>query len=268
MTQPPGQAASTPFVSFPEKTDRSYRPNYPFPGEAINRNQAELHDTLGDIKGWLRPEDTLKLYELAYFSAGPILEIGTYCGKSTVVISTALRDSANGQPFYSLDIDGGSLASAQATLAARGLAQYVQLVRGSVHALLRAFGGFTPSFVFIDGDHSLEGVRSDLKALSDRVSIDGVVLFHDYLDDRNDNPDVPGYGVTTAISQSWVAQDCEYAGTFGCAALYRRISAPSTAPPSILDLVRLDPLDVQIRSRVAAPAKELLRRLRSLDRRG
>jgi hypothetical protein len=32
------------------------------------------------IPGWLRVEDSLKLYELAYFCAGDILELGTHQG--------------------------------------------------------------------------------------------------------------------------------------------------------------------------------------------
>src|SRR5262249_44886716 len=38
-----------------------------------------------DIPGWLRREDALKLYEMAYFTNGHILELGTYQGLSTAI---------------------------------------------------------------------------------------------------------------------------------------------------------------------------------------
>ena len=34
-------------------------------------------EAVGDVDGWLLPEDVFKLYDLAYEAAGPIREIGT-----------------------------------------------------------------------------------------------------------------------------------------------------------------------------------------------
>jgi predicted O-methyltransferase YrrM len=50
------------------------------------------------VPGWLRPEDALKLYELAYYATGPILEIGTYRGKSGTLMAIAARARRPGGP--------------------------------------------------------------------------------------------------------------------------------------------------------------------------
>lgn len=41
------------------------------------------------ITGFLRREDAAKLYELAYFASGDILEIGTYLGLSASILAEA-----------------------------------------------------------------------------------------------------------------------------------------------------------------------------------
>jgi hypothetical protein len=229
-----------------------------------------IHEEVGSIEGWLEPEDSLKLYELGYLAPGPFLEIGTFRGKSTTVLATALRDARRQVEFYSLDIALESLESARATLAARGVGRYVTLVHGSVTAFLRAVPLFRPRFVFFDGDHSAEGLGRDLASLEQRVPEDGLLLFHDFLDGRNYDPANKHYRVPQAIRDSWVVRDCEFAGSFGCAGLYRRMRGPRGSDsdadaPSMLELIRLDRLPVRLLIRVARPAKRsLLRALRRL----
>ena len=231
-----------------------------------------IHEEVASVAGWLQPEDSLKLYELGYLAPGPFLEIGTYRGKSTTVLTSAIRDAGRNVEFYSLDIAPESLDSARPTLADRGLGRYVTLVHGSVTALFRALPAFRPRFVFLDGDHSAAGLARDLATLEARIPKDGLLLFHDFLDVRNDDPANKDYGVTEAIRASWVARDCEFAGSFGCTGLFRRVGgAPpqdtSRDDPARIELIRIDRLPVRLLITVARPAKRsLMRALRRIPR--
>ena len=75
-------------------------PTYEYPGEFLNGQHrsystcpAREHLIDLGIDGWLRREGALKLYELAYFAAGPILEIGSYHGLSKSILARAVADS-------------------------------------------------------------------------------------------------------------------------------------------------------------------------------
>ena len=58
--------------------------------------------------GFMPPEEGLALYRAtaAYAPAGPVLEIGTYCGKSTIYLAAAARQA--GQVVITVDHHHGS----------------------------------------------------------------------------------------------------------------------------------------------------------------
>ena len=55
------------------------------------------------IEGWLWREDALKLYEMAYFARGNILELGCYHGLSTALLALALRNARRGHKLLSVE---------------------------------------------------------------------------------------------------------------------------------------------------------------------
>lgn len=265
--------SETTFIVHPAKADSSYAPSFTFPGPLLGEAHGAIHEDAAAIDGWLEPEDSLKLYELGRLAPGPFLEIGTYRGRSTTVLATALRDGGRHVDFFSLDIDAEALESARRTLAARGLGAKPKLVHGSVRAFFRALPGFEPRFVFLDGDHSERGLAQDLATLEARVAHGGLLLFHDFRNPRNEDPADEEYGVPQAIAGSWVARDCEFAGTFGCSALFRRVRAPrrrreDADGPLLLELMSLDRLAVRLRVRVLRPAKRLVRQVVARTRSG
>ena len=188
--------------------------------------QRRAVESVEPLPGWLLDDDALKLYELAHAASGPILEIGTYRGKSTILMATALRDAGRDGPVVSLDVDAAGLREAASHASRLGVADRLVLVRGTAQALLRSRPGFVPSLVFLDGDHSRRGVARDLRALRDRVPAGVPILLHDYEDVRNADPSEPDYGVPQAVERSWVARDCEFAGVFGCCGLFIRHTGP------------------------------------------
>lgn len=262
------QTAPPPLLMRPDKRDDlSYAPSYDFGAADLGEPQQAACSAVSEIPGWLRPEDALKLYELAFFTPGPILEIGSYRGKSSVLMSLALRDARNPARLYSVDVDPVAQGAAAQAAARHGVAERPTYVRGSVAALFAAMPGLRPAAVFVDGDHSLEGTRRDLEALRERVPSGALLLMHDYADARNADPAEPEYGVVEAVRGSWMEGDCAFGGAFGCCALFRRERGgpgPVEAAP-ILDLVIRDSPRLQFRQRVRWP---LGRRLRALGLRG
>jgi predicted O-methyltransferase YrrM len=262
---------AAPLKILSEKTDDGdYVPSYEVGGSDLGERHRDTVAAVQDIPGWLRREDILKLYELAYFSPGPILEIGCYHGKSTVVMARALADRATAVPLVSVDVDPVALRAAGQATRDHDLADRVLFVRGSVRACARAIPDLRPMMVFLDGDHSLRGVRRDLAVLRRAVPDGAVLLFHDYHDAGNADPANTDLGVVEAVRESWVATECEFGGVFGCCALFVRRRGGPAAPPTgrpaslMLELIARDSLPMQYRQRVRWP---LGRRLRAAQRR-
>ena len=69
---------------------------------------AQLPPDIDAIKGFLHPDEAQALYRWAQASskAGPVLEIGSYCGKSTLYLGLAAHE--NGSTVFALDHHRGS----------------------------------------------------------------------------------------------------------------------------------------------------------------
>lgn len=83
-------------------TTVTYQHSFPFAGEFIDAEHARIASApLGrmgiarcidlDIDGYLTRDEALKLYEIARFARGDILELGTFRGLSTSIIARALH---------------------------------------------------------------------------------------------------------------------------------------------------------------------------------
>ena len=222
-----------------------------------------IGETVADVPGLLRPEDEEKLHELAAETKGPILEIGTYRGRSTTIMALGARSGA-GALLISVDVDPAAQRAASAALVSHGVGERVLLVRGSSAAALRRLRGLRPALTFIDGDHSAAGVRRDLEVLERVVPHDGLLLFHDFADPRNADPSVPEIGVHDAIRGSWVERDCEFLGEHGACGLYRRTRGGPPGPSvPVVDARSLESPRMQYLQRLRWPAGRLARRFRA-----
>lgn len=251
----------------PEKAgDPSYAPSYRFDGADLGDEHRRIGQIVGAIPGWLRPEDELKLYELAYFAPGPILEIGTYRGRSTTIMARAARAGA-GAMLISVEVDPQAQRAAAAALAAHDVAGRVLLVRGSAAAAGRRLRGLTPSLTFVDGDHSLDGVRRDLTTLEPLVPRGGLLLFHDFQYARSDNALAASIAVKDGVEGSWVSRQCDFGGEFGCCGLFRRREGgPERRLTPVLSAVSADPPRLQYLQRVRWPLGRLARRVARHER--
>ncbi|MFT4125016.1 MAG: class I SAM-dependent methyltransferase [Gordonia sp. (in: high G+C Gram-positive bacteria)] len=159
---------------------------------------ADEAQTLFEIAGeYLAQEDSTKVG----------VEIGTYCGKSTVYLGAAAeaagavlvtvdhhRGSEEHQPGWEyhdpalVDAHSGTLdtsARFRRTMFDAGLEQTVIGMLAPSTVAARIWG--TPAdFVFIDGGHSLAAAQNDLDGWAPWVRIGGALLIHDVFPDPAD----------------------------------------------------------------------------------
>jgi hypothetical protein len=216
--------------------DNGYAPNYPFDGDYID----DFHRFLGTCKtkgilidigipGWLRREDALKIYELAHYADGDILEFGTNRGMSTFILANALKKSTRDGEIITMELSRAISDEAKKNLAVRDMADHVQFAVGdaddSCRKLLsqgRKFG-----FAFIDHSHAYEHVVKACQRLSELMLPGAFCVFHDYNDGRNSRRTGLGevgneYGVQAGVADGLNKDHFEFVGVYGCTGVYRR----------------------------------------------
>ena len=216
-----------------------YRPTFPFPGPYIDPfhrhlGESPLKDGLliqlknssfwgQTIQGWLRREDALKLYEIAYFAEGDILELGSFHGLSTSILSRARRRSQHVKIIETVDLSPRSILMTEWNLRRQGLKRGVRTFVGD--ALLemkrRARRGGRYGMVFVDHSHAYGPVHSVCRELTSIVLPGGFCLFHDFNDPRNYDLADEDHGVYQAVVDGLDAARFELYGIYGCLALYR-----------------------------------------------
>jgi MMP 1-O-methyltransferase len=178
---------------------------------------------LKNIKGFLDEDEGQRLYEIALEASrlGPCLEIGSYCGKSTIYLGTACREADT--ILFSIDHHRGSeeqqpdqeyfdpeLFDAQTgcvdtfknfrkTIITAGLEDTVvpMVCKSEVAARLWA----TPlSLVFIDGGHTYEAAFTDYNAWAGHIIPGGYLLIHDIFKDPAKGGQAPYHVYNLAIA--------------------------------------------------------------------
>lgn len=212
-----------------EPVYRSFEPSLYVPQRGLHGFIDERHERIveevADIYGKLSPGDHFKLYEAAYFARGAILEIGRLHGKSTAVLAAGLREGRVQAPLYSVDLQDRHQSTAEGHLRERGLLELVTLMQGdSAEVIAKLPGRFDT--VFVDGDHSYEGVMRDLHALEGRIEPGGVAMFHDRFHPANESGE---YGVARALQERTAEMGLAYRGRFGGIALYEQVGRVAVA---------------------------------------
>jgi predicted O-methyltransferase YrrM len=216
-----------------------YRPTFDFPGPFIDASHRQIAEcplqdgTLIQMKnrrwfgktipGWLRREDALKLYELAYFTAGDILEIGSNHGLSTSILARASANSPRPKHVYAVDLNPVCTKAANRNLRSLGLHRYVTAFCDDAATAAKRYAaeGKRFGFVFIDHSHAYEPVYRVCRELANITAAGGFCLFHDFNDTRNRDPNDTEYEVYQAVMKGLDSDRFEFYGMYGCTALYR-----------------------------------------------
>jgi predicted O-methyltransferase YrrM len=175
------------------------------------------------VPGWLMHADALKLYEMAWFSDGDILELGCYHGLSTMIMAQAVRDRGSASRIFSVDLDPGSLAATLRTLRTHNLADratlYCSDAAQAVHDFARQQSRF--AFAFVDHSHRYEHVLPVCQALPSALAPGAFVLFHDYNNPHNRDDKQIHYQVYQAVNDGLDRDRFSFCGIYGCTALYQ-----------------------------------------------
>jgi MMP 1-O-methyltransferase len=162
-------------------------------------------------KGFMPEDEGDALHDAAADAAasglGPLMEIGTYCGKSAVYIGAAARDG--GTVLFTVDHHRGSeenqagwehhdasvvdpvlnrmdtLPTFRHTIAAADLERHVIAIVGDSPTV--AANWRTPlAFLFIDGGHGHDPAWADYRGWTPHLAPSGVLAIHDVFPDPAD----------------------------------------------------------------------------------
>jgi len=174
----------------------------------------ELRRHAEAARGFMPPDEGLALHDAAagVAVAGPLLEVGTYCGKSSVYLGAAARSigrvlftvdhhrgSEENQPGWEwhepdlVDPDTGrmdTLPIFRRTIHDAGLEGTVVAVVGD--SPIVAANWSTPlALLFVDGGHGAEPARRDYEGWTPQVVPGGLFVIHDVFADPADGGQAP-----------------------------------------------------------------------------
>lgn len=183
-------------------------------------------DVARSTKGFMPDDEGLALH-LAGITAGafaPMVEIGSYCGKSAVYLGTAARQV--GTVLFTIDhhrgseenqagwehhdpdvIDPGTgrmdtLPFLRRTLDAAELADVVIPVVGDSPTIARHWST-TVGLLFIDGGHAEEIAMADYNAWSQFVTVGGLLAIHDVFESPADGGQAPFHVWQRAVADGY-----------------------------------------------------------------
>ncbi|MEU7155682.1 class I SAM-dependent methyltransferase [Streptomyces chrestomyceticus] len=182
---------------------------------AANTPKPEILAAFEAAKGFMPAGEGLALYTAAGEAAAlgmPLVEVGTYCGRSTILLADAAR--AAGVTVVTVDHHRGSeeqqpgweyhdpavvdpevglmdtLPTFRRTLYAAGLEDHVvALVGRSPQAA--ALWNTPVGLVFIDGGHTDEHATADYEGWAPHVAPGGLLVIHDVFADPADGGQAP-----------------------------------------------------------------------------
>jgi predicted O-methyltransferase YrrM len=175
---------------------------------------ARLFALAEQVIGFMPADEGRALYDQAvtYLRDGVGVEIGTYCGKSTVMLGAAAQQT--GGVLFTIDHHHGSeehqpgweyhdismvdevtglfdtLPTLRHTLDAAGLDEFVVAVVGKSSVVARSWR--TPlQLLFIDGGHTDVAAQQDFDGWARWVAVGGALVIHDVFPDPNDGGQAP-----------------------------------------------------------------------------
>ena len=197
----------------------------------INEEHRGIYERTKHLPGWQDPGDSAKLYDLGFHHGDFILEIGVYGGRSAVVeLLGARANPARTIPpcFLGVDLDLDAVARSYRSLAEFSLEQHAAIFQGTLQDLAGQMK-LNPTMVFLDGDHSYDGVRADLATLNGFLAPGTPVLCHDYANGDNDTGKL---GVRRAVDEFVAAGGARLEGVFGVSALLWFTAGTSPLAPA------------------------------------
>ena len=159
-------------------------------------------DSLGNsslsIPGMIAARSGQFLYTLCYFQtlAGDVVEIGSWQGRSTMFIAMAAKNSGNGKVF-AIDhfhgtsgkekyfrVDKDDLSDLKSNFITNmeelDLLDSINLLDMSSEKAAQHIDDGSVRFLFIDGEHTKEGVQKDIELFYPKLKKNSIIVFDDY----------------------------------------------------------------------------------------
>ncbi|HEY8481294.1 MAG TPA: class I SAM-dependent methyltransferase [Spirillospora sp.] len=200
-------------------------------------------------KGFMPDDEGLALYETALdygtrlAGAGPLLEVGSYCGKSAIYLGAAARTAGTvvitvdhhrgseenqaGWEYHDpslVDPDTGrmdTLPAFRKTIESAGLEDEVVAVVGQSRTV-SAFWRTPLALVFIDGGHAEEHAHGDYEGWAPHVVVGGALVIHDVFPDPADGGQAPYHVYLRALESG----EFEERRAEGSLRVLERVAAP------------------------------------------
>ena len=196
----------------------------------MNTMDEQLRAAAEAAPGFMPPDEGLALYRAGLLGAavGPLLEVGTYCGKSTIYLAAAAKEG--GTVVVTVDHHRGSeehqpgweyhdpslvdpatgridtLPVMRRTLHGAGVEEQVVAVVGRSTAVAALWT--TPvGLVFIDGGHTEEAALGDLRGWTPHLKPGGVLVIHDVFPDPADGGQAPYHAYREALHSGQFTED-------------------------------------------------------------
>ncbi len=195
------------------------------------------------IPGWLTYLEASALHRAATEApSGNFVEIGSFCGRSSVVLAGAIEERSGGDKLWCIDPFSGAGEPGQQFTGQQKLMRKIGLARANITSTYDTFAanlaqlGLTSrvltfaacsqdvlpvthgsfALAFIDGWHDYTHTIRDAQLVQDRIQPGGFVLFHDF------GPGCPG--VVQAVNET-IAADTRFERLMwnsGSVAVFRR----------------------------------------------
>ena len=174
----------------------------------------QLSIDIESVKGFIEPEEGRALYSRALEAGllGPILEVGSYCGKSTVYLGAACQqrqvslfavdhhrgseEHQLGEEYHDDDLFDplsgliDTFGEFRNTVKKASLEEIVVPIVSS--SLTASRNWHSPlGLVFIDGGHSLEAARTDYCCWASHVVTNGFLAIHDVFPNPKEGGQAP-----------------------------------------------------------------------------
>jgi hypothetical protein len=197
----------------------------------------QYQDVIDNTKGFMAAEEGLGLFEYAQKAApsGPGLEIGSYCGKSSLYLGGGFQkynqvlftidhhrgseEQQPGEAYFDPDLFDeqigkiDTLRFLRTTLEKTALEDTVIPIVSRSEIVAKSWQ--TPlSLLFIDGSHTFESAIKDYECWTPHIIIGGYLLIHDIFPDPSEGGQAP-YHIYQKSLESGIFQEVEMINTLG-----------------------------------------------------
>ncbi len=183
----------------------SFRRDFPLVFQAFKHRRKfqipkQIWSTVDPIKGFLSIKEAGLLYWAAkeWPVAGPVLELGSFEGRSTVLFGLAGRQAYAVDGWNSIVLTDYENSEAvfdhfKQNIQQAGVADMVHIHQGLTHEIGQDWM-IPGAILFVDAGHSYEDARDDLDVWTSHLLPGGLLVMHDVLGDKH-------LGVTRAASE-------------------------------------------------------------------